>query len=238
MRGADSGVAPTFNTGNSGSKLYSGIDNQGTEIQLPTFAVLGSDVTETNDGITKHDTVDDPEIAYLDISTVPAGTTAPALQVQTPDFLETADKARAALTALQTTADNMGRYYAPASGSSYTVNAGNTTATSITFVDGDCNLVGGSGLLVVTGTLNMNGNPNFDGVILVLGTGVVNRDGSGNGTVFGAMVVASFNRTSGNFTAPSFNTNGGGDSTLQYDSLAVSRALGAIGAAPGGIREF
>jgi hypothetical protein len=85
----------------------------------------------------------------------------------------------------------------------------------------------------------MNGGPSFDGVILVLGTGVVQRDGGGGGNTFGAMVIASFNRTSGNFTAPTFNTaNGGGDSTIQYDSLAVSRAMSAIGATPGGIREF
>jgi hypothetical protein len=132
----------------------------------------------------------------------------------------------------------MGRYHAPAAGSAYTVTAANTTPTGITFVDGDCNLDGGSGLLVVTGNLEMSGNPSFDGVILVLGKGTVNRDGGGNGNVYGAMVVAAFDRTSGGFTAPFFNTNGGGNSTMQYDSLAVSRALGAIGGAPGGIREF
>lgn len=238
MRGADNGAPMNFDTGSSGAKNYSGLDNHGSHTQLPTFAVLGSDVTTADSGIKKHGTIDDPELAYLDIGSVPAGTTVPALQVSTPEFLQTADKARAALDALQTTANNMGRYYAPASGSSYTVTSSNTTPTGITFVDGDCTLDGGSGMLVVTGNLQMSGNPSFDGVILVLGAGTVNRDGGGNGNVYGAMVVASFNRTSGNFTAPSFNTNGGGNSTLQYDSLAVSRAMGAIGAAPGGIREF
>jgi hypothetical protein len=238
MRGSDSGAAMTFDTGSSGAKNYSGVDNHGAETQLPTFAVVGSDINTADNGIKKHNTIDDPELAYLDVSNVPAGTTTPALQVSTPEFLQTADKARAALDALQSTANSMGRYYAPASGSSYSVTASNTTPTGITFVDGDCNLDGGSGLLIVTGNLQMNGNPNFDGVILVLGTGTVNRDGGGNGNVYGAMVVASFNRTSGNFNAPSFNTNGGGNSTMQYDSLAVSRAMGAIGAAPGGIREF
>jgi hypothetical protein len=238
VRGADDGAPMTFDTGSSGAKNYSGLDHNGTETQLPTFAVIGSDLTKANDGIKKHGTVDDPELAYLDIGTVPAGTTVPALQVGTPDFLQTADKARAALNALQTTADSMGRYHAPANGTSYTVNDANTTPTGITFVDGDCKLDGGSGLLVVTGNLEMNGNPNFNGVILVLGEGTVNRDGGGNGNVYGAMVIASFGRESGGFTAPAFNTNGGGNSTMQYDSLAVSRALGAIGVAPGGIREF
>lgn len=239
MRGADSNANMTFEIGSSNAKTYSGVDHAGAQIQLPTFAVIGSDVAKADEGIKKESTVADPELGYLDISTVPTGTTVPTIQVQTPDFLRTAAAAREALTALQTTAESMGRYYSPANNASHTVTAANTTPTGITFVDGDCNLEGGSGLLVVTGTLNMNGNPSFNGVILVLGDGTVNRDGGGNGNIYGAMVVASFNRNgNGGFTAPSFNTNGGGNSTMQYDSLAVSRALGAIGAAPGGIREF
>jgi hypothetical protein len=239
MRGSDDGTAMTFDTGSSGAKEYSGVDHAGAEIQLPTFAVSGGDVTSADHGISKHGTVADPELAYLDNSAVPSGSTASAIQVGTPAFLQSADNARAALDTLQTSASSMGRYYAPASGSAYSVTASNTTPTGITFVDGDCNLDGGSGLLVVTGNLEMSGNPSFDGVILVLGAGSVNRNGGGNGNIYGAMVVASFSRTgTGGFTAPLFNTNGGGNSSFQYDSLAVSRAMGAIGATPGGVREY
>jgi hypothetical protein len=239
MRGSDDGTPLVFDTGSSGSKDYSGVDNHGVEFQLPTFAVSGGDVSTANGGIAKHETAADPELAYLDNSTVPAGTSVSALQVGTPEFLQTADNARAALDVLEATATSMGRYYAPANGSAYTVTAANTTPTGITFVDGDCNLDGGSGLLVVTGNLEMSGNPSFTGVILVLGEGTVNRNGGGNGNIYGAMVVASFNRNgNGGFTGSTFNTNGGGNSNFQYDSLAVSRALGAIGATPGGIREY
>ncbi|HUQ34328.1 MAG TPA: hypothetical protein VM095_19560 [Pyrinomonadaceae bacterium] len=239
MRGSDNGTAMTFNSGSSGAKDYSGVDHAGAEFQLPTFAVSGGDVTSANNGISKHDTVADPELAYLDNSSIPSGTTAAAIQVGTPAFLQSADNARAALNTLQTTASGMSRYYAPASGTAYTVTASNTTPTGITFVDGDCILDGGSGLLVVTGNLSMSGNPSFNGVILVLGAGTVNRDGGGDGNVYGAMVVAGFSRTgTGGFTAPIFNTNGGGNSNLQYDSLAVARAMGAIGASPGGVREY
>jgi hypothetical protein len=239
MRGSDNGTAMTFDSGSSGAKEYSGVDHAGAQFQLPTFAVSGSDVTSADHGISKHDTVADPELAYLDNSSVPSGTTASAIQVGTPAFLQSADNARSALDTLQTTASTMGRYKTPASGSSYTVTASNTTPTGITFVDGDCILEGGSGLLVVTGNLEMSGNPSFDGVILVLGAGTVNRNGGGDGNIYGAMVVASFSRTgTGGFTAPVFNTNGGGNSKLQYDSLAVARAMGAIGASPGGVREY
>jgi hypothetical protein len=239
LRGADDGTPVNFTTGSSGAKDYSGVDHQGVEIQLPSFAVSGGDVSHANSGISKHETVTDPELAYLDNGTPPAGSTVPALQVSTPDFLQTAEDAREALDALQTTADSMGRYYAPAAGSAYSVTAANTKANGITFVDGNCNLEGGSGLLIVTGHLEISGNPNFDGVILVLGKGTVNRDGGGSGDIYGAMVVAAFDRNgSGGFTAPTFTTGGGGDAGFQYDSLAVSRALSAIGAAPRGVREF
>jgi hypothetical protein len=162
------------------------------------------------------------------------------LIVQTPSFLKTADEARTTLNNLQSAATSLNRYFVPSTtGGSVTVSDSNTTPTGITFVDGDCNLTGGSGLLIVTGDLSMSGNPSFDGVVLVLGRGTVNRNGGGNGTFSGAMVVAAFDRNgTGGFTAPSFNTNGGGNSTLQYDSLAVSRAMGAVGTTVGGIREY
>jgi hypothetical protein len=240
MRGADDCSALTFDTGSSGAKNYSGIDNAGTVAQLPTFAVSGCNLTQADSGISKHNTVDDPELAYLDNSSVPSGTAISTLSVQTPDFLKTADNARAALSDLQATAKSLNRYFTPTtSGGSYTVSASNTTADGITFVDGNCDLDGGSGLLVVTGDLTMSGNPNFSGVILVLGGGSVNRNGGGNGNVYGALVVASFARNgTGGFTAPVFNTNGGGNSTMQYDSLAVSHAMGAVGTTVGGIREY
>jgi len=43
----------------------------------------------------------------------------------------------------------------------------------------------------------MNGNPNFDGLILVLGAGRVERDGGGNGEIYGAIAVARFTRPAG-----------------------------------------
>lgn len=240
FRGADDGTAITFESGSSGAKTYSGIDHAELEIQLPTFAVSGGDVDAANGGISKHGTIDDPELAYLDHTALPADTEAAAIQVSTPEFLRTADDARAALVALRSTAEGVNRYFTPEDeDGSYTVSAANTTATGITFVDGDCNLEGGSGLVVVTGELKMHGNPSFSGVILVLGEGKVTRKGGGNGDIYGAIVVASFDRAgTGGFLAPEYTTSGGGNSTLQYDSLAVSRATGALGAVSGGMREF
>ena len=106
-----------------------------------------------------------------------------------------------------------------------------------TFVDGDCTLQNGSGFLVVTGTLTMLGNANFKGVILVLGDGVLVRNGGGNGDVLGGITIAKFGRTSGNFESPTFHTNGGGNSNIQYDSQSLGRSL-ASGTNVSGIREF
>jgi hypothetical protein len=83
----------------------------------------------------------------------------------------------------------------------------------------------------------MRGNTDFKGAILVLGKGELIRNGGGNGEIYCGITIAAFNRTAGGFTAPTFNTNGGGDSTIQYDSAALSSALGS-GTNVSGIREF
>ncbi len=239
MVGADDCTAPTFDSGSSGAKDYTGVDNYGTGAQLPAFAVTGCDVQEAYDGIKKHDTVVDPEIGYLDSGTVPAGTTAPSMMVATPSFLADANAARETLDELQAAAESMGRYHKPAAGAIYSITAANTAADKITFVDGDADIDGGSGLVVVTGKLDMKGNPNFSGVILVLGQGEWDRSGGGDGNIYGAVVVAAFDRHgTGGFTKPTFNTSGGGNAKIQYDSQAVANAVGSLGVNFAGMREF
>jgi hypothetical protein len=230
FRGADDCTALSFDTGSSGAKTYSGIDLAGVEPQRPAFAVSPCDEDDAKNGIKKADTVVDPEIGLLGDDDTTPGT------VETPSFLQTADRARAYLNALQSKAQANGRYFKPGSGSATTIND-SVNAPMFTFVDGDCTLDGGSGFLVVTGTLTMHGNPNFKGAILVLGTGVLIRKGGGNGDIYGGITVAAFGRTSGDFTAPTFDTSGGGNSTIQYDSAALANGIGS-GTNVSGIREF
>jgi hypothetical protein len=71
----------------------------------------------------------------------------------------------------------------------------------------------------------------------VLGTGELIRNGGGNGDILGGITIAKFGRTSGNFMAPTFTTDGGGNSNVQYDSTALSHGL-ASGLNVSGIREF
>ena len=226
MKGADDCTPISFDSGASGTKIYSGVDHAGVEAQRPAFAVSPCDQDDVDNGIKKHDTVIDPEIGILGDDDTTPGT------VETPSFLDSADRARAYLMTLQRKAESTGRYFSGETTVSDSLNSG-----KFTFVDGDCNLTSGAGFLVVTGRLTMRGNTDFRGVILVLGKGEVIREGGGNGGIFGGITIAAFNRTAGGFTAPTFNTNGGGNSTIQYDSAALTTALGS-GTNVNGIREF
>lgn len=230
IRGADDCTPLTLDTGSSGTKYYSGADYSGVDPQRPTFAVSPCDEADADAGIVKHDTVADPEIGLL-IDDASAPNT-----VEQPSFLDNANKARAYLNTLQSKAQAIGRYFKPGTGSHITVND-SLSSTQFTFVDGDCVLTGGAGFVVVTGKLTLSGNPDFRGVILVLGQGELERNGGGNGDLLGGITIAKFDRTSGDFLAPSFTTNGGGTSNVQYDSASVRSALGSA-TNVSGIREF
>jgi len=230
LRGADDCSPLSLDTGSSGSKWYSGIDKAGVEPQRPAFAVTPCDKEDAQAGIKKPDTVVDPEIGLLGDDETTAGT------VDTPSFLDTADRARAYLNALQSKAQSLNRYFKPATGSAITIND-SLNSGQFTFVDGDCTLLKGAGVVVVTGTLTMRGNTDFKGIILVLGQGVLVRNGGGNGDILGGITIAAFGRTAGNFTSPTFLTNGGGNSNVQYDSTALNMGRGS-GSNVSGIREF
>src|SRR6185436_3872378 len=139
-----------------------------------------------------------------------------------PSFLDSASKARSYLNALQSKAQTLGRYFSGGT----TIND-SLNASQFTFVDGNATLTSGSGFLVVTGKLTMRGNTDFKGIILVLGQGELERNGGGNGDILGGITIAKFGRTSGNFEAPTFTTNGGGNSNVQYDSASVRGAQGS-----------
>lgn len=220
MRSSEDGTPVTFTTGQSAAKEYSGHDHNGTTI-MPAFGSnTATDMTIQTDAANKN-TVADPVAANISNSSLPS-------------WLQSATEARAFLAIQKANAISQGRYFTSLSG-----NAGSSSSPEFTFVDGDCDLDGGAGLLIVTGNLEMHGNPSFDGLILVLGGGSINRNGGGNGNFYGAISVARFDvNGTGGFLAPIFNTNGGGNSTIQYDSLAVRRALNLSGPLVQGVREF
>lgn len=232
MISADDNISTmTFTIGDSAAKDYSGHDFATTDPQppLPSIAVTGAqDVPIALDAITKGSTVEPEQVKLLPRSDL-------------PEFLQTANNARGFLNYMQGVSRSMGRYYTSFSGY-----AGTTTTPEFTFVNGNCNLDGGAGLLLVTGKLTMNGSPNFDGIVLVLGEGNVERDGAGNGNVLGTMYVARFARswpTSENgsphpFLAPRFTTQGSGNADFRRDSSKERTARDVLGTIVRDIREY
>ncbi len=218
MRGSDNGTPINFDIGNSNAKEYSGHDNATTNI-VPTFGATGDSDRDLEVAADGKDTAAAPKAATITNSSLPS-------------WLRSADDARAFLMDQKATAMADGRYFTSFSG-----NSGTSTTPAFTFVDGDCTLDGGSGLLIVTGNLTMNGNPSFNGLILVLGNGNILRNGGGNGDIYGAVTVARFGSTGG-FLAPTFSTNGGGNSLMQYDSAAIRKALNAMGLRILGVHEY
>lgn len=227
LRGADSGVAPmTFAVGNSAQYSYTGYDNAGGT-NLPGFAVTtAADYTNavTQAPLTGTQVTGNPAVQQLPTSSLTS-------------FLQSADSARALVDQLRVTAQNQNRYYTTSSPPS---DFGATAPNGLlTFVDGDVDLPpqGGAGLLLVTGVLTMRGSSSFNGVILVLGTGQLVRDGGGSGNSLGSIVVASFGSTGG-FLAPTFNSNGSGNSSVSFDSDWTRRALMGAGPRVLGVSEY
>jgi hypothetical protein len=216
IRSADDNSQLTFGAGNSAKYLYNGNDHAGGS-NLSAFAVTGS-VDKT----------------YLDSLMLPAGQVFGSPSGVTkidvanlPTWLQTAPAARAFVIEMRTRAQNENRYFTAATPPA---SFGTVAKPVFTFVDGDIDLPpgGGAGMLIVTGTFTMDGSSDYKGLILVLGGGQLNRNGGGNGDSWGAVMVGRFGST-GDFLPPTFNSNGTGISTIQYDSDWVRKALASSG---------
>lgn len=244
LRGSDNLAMNAFVDFGNGAKTYSGIDNAGGAAK-PSLAVSGHDVGTVQGAYSsKPNAIKSPKLKVLELPNDPApgGTST----TPTPWFLQTAANARTFLAQSETLADSCAAWPPTCSAcikrgvilSSLTGWAGTATAPQFTIVKGDCYLQGGAGLLIVTGTLYFNGpGPNFDGVILVLGTGKVLKKGGGNRDIFGSVMVARFGAT-GDFLAPTFDYDDGtGTSNLQYDSTADHNSIVMAGTKVLGVVE-
>ena len=81
----------------------------------------------------------------------------------------------------------------------------------------------------MTGSLTFNGNVNYDGLILVIGKGFMQRNGAGNGTLNGGIVVANTAGPDGlpgtmddAMGAPTLDASGGGNGNVQYCSTVIA----------------
>ncbi|MBA4392325.1 MAG: hypothetical protein C0407_02115, partial [Desulfobacca sp.] len=112
---------------------------------------------------------------------------------------------------------------------------GTTSNRKIVVTDGAMELNptnSGAGILLVTGVLTLNGNFSYNGTILVFGQGSIERTGGGSGTITGGIYVANtvgpdgtintaddaFGFGTGNIST--FDTDGGGNSTITYNAAS------------------
>lgn len=245
-----SGDPINFDLGDSNVTNYSGIDDADEDPlpSIPAFGVNGADQVSAKNVIDGCDpdgtgcNGNTPDVDPADPLTLDNS--------NTPDFLQSVSNARSFLDGpegLKVLAVNQGRYFnTGAAAIDSTGGLGGTNPNGLlTFVDGDLTLGPGNptgqGMLVVTGTLTLDGNFNYNGVILVLGGGTVLRSGGGHGSIYGAIFVAKFARTGDDddlFQAPTFNVSGGGTANIQFNSLEIEKAKAAGSHAVVGVHEF
>jgi hypothetical protein len=252
--GQDSTPASTISIGSSANFVYSGMDNAGGQ-PLPAFLVTTDPDKATLTNLKSNNPTGvqgDP----TGLTPVLTEITLPANLSALPTWLQTTSDpvygARAFVDQLRQAAHQQfngctsgqsascDRYFNTAAGEAAPSDFGMSTTDGLfTFIDGDASLPssGGRGLLVVTGTLSMSGSQTFEGLVLVLGGGVLDRSGGGNGNTYGAVVVSKFGSTGG-FLAPTFTSSGSGTSTLQLDRNKVKTALRLGGIPVLSVSEF
>ncbi|HUR98080.1 MAG TPA: hypothetical protein VMZ26_08465 [Pyrinomonadaceae bacterium] len=99
------------------------------------------------------------------------------------------------------------------------------TGRGMTFCDGNCSISGeGGGILIVRGKLTTIGGVSFRGMIIVVGTEGILRNGNGGADdqIIGAIIVAPYILTpapNGTWLTPHFHVNGGGTSNVTYSGL-------------------
>jgi len=230
--GTPGGSPPmSFESGNSNNHVYSSLDNAtGLSTGLPAFGTTNAGdaaIAATN--------------AASNTTTAPASGVVPSTGI--PSYLQSPAAARAFLDYMQAAAI-AGAASSPAT-ATYLPNGGSGNPTGFTFCKGDYTMGSGSGsgLMIVTGELTTNGGTDFNGLLIVLGDGYVNRNGGGGGAFYGANFIANVDWPAQTpaltaFRAPFFNFNGGGNATMQYDSAAVAAALSLLPAPVLGVSEY
>ena len=244
-----SGNPITFNLGGSNVTSTSGEDAYGSGAPpIAAFAVGNGDYNATNnviDGCLPDGTNcsgSGPNVYPPDPLVL--------TNTNSPSFLESPKTARQFLygtEGMMNAAINQGRYFTSAADAiNSTAGLGASNPDGVfTFVDGDLTLGPGNptgqGTLIVTGTLTLDGNFNFNGVIMVLGAGRVLRSGGGNGNIYGAVLVAKFDKTGSDsdvFQAPTFDTSGGGTANIQYNTDSIDKAKSVGGHSIAGVCEY
>jgi hypothetical protein len=121
-----------------------------------------------------------------------------------------------------------------------TVDWGFANRWAYNYIDGDLDINGsntGWGVLLVTGTLTMRGDFTWHGTVLVIGDGVLNFTGGGNGNIIGTVLVAKIypepDEHENSDLLPSLGTptigwTGGGTNRIVYDHCWVDNVMSTV----------
>ncbi len=206
----------TFAPGTSNVVTYSG-DDVASDFSLPSIGTTNdSNLTAINASLTSP-VKTDPQPPPANVNT------------EMPPWLQSAENLNDVLQALKNVAQSSGSYYP--SGVTPPSVGNNANASGLTFVDGNLQLSGsGGGILVVTGTLELKGGFDFNGLIIVTGSGGLLRSGGGNGVLQGNIVIAPYNPSNlaVGFTGPKYDISGGGTSDVKYNSSSLANGLTAV----------
>jgi len=174
------GPSPAFDGGTSESKLYAGDDCADPSYSVPVVGVIGSSAEASAEtGITKPET-------YISGTNIGVDTVEDVDAIVDPRW-KSCQYWHDLASTVKESADVIGDTNTP------NTELGTAGDPKIVFIDGDYIVGGGvegEGMLWVTGDLNWDGSAAFAGTIYAVGTGVFLRNGGGDGTTSGAVVVA------------------------------------------------
>jgi hypothetical protein len=210
-----------FNPGSSAAMQYSGDDIASNFYIPPIGTNNSSNLTLVQDSVNG--------LAPHPFNGVVVGTPSD-VGGEMPTWLQSPANLDSTIKMLEQIAYSSGRIFPTADGSLPASGdfGNNLTAKGITYVNGDVSFTGsGGGILVVTGKLTLDGNFNFNGLIIVTGTGGIERNGGGGGMLQGNVIIAPYNpnNLAGGFLAPKYDLSGGGNSDIIYNSNSVTDGL-------------
>ncbi|HYR84078.1 MAG TPA: PilX N-terminal domain-containing pilus assembly protein [Terriglobia bacterium] len=122
-------------------------------------------------------------------------------------------------------------------------NYGDPSEYKVAVVNGDVNLGPGNGygILVARGNVVVMGNFNWNGLILIIGQGVLHWNALGNGTVNGGIFIARTRATDGTLLASrgdiTADFNAGGGNGVRYNTSAIAAANKAFPYKPMSVKE-
>ena len=155
-----------------------------------------------------------------------------------PEWLKSPSNLDARISEFKEIAKSSGRYYA--SGQTPPNYGDNANGTGITFIDGNANLTGaGGGVMVVTGKLNLSNSFDFNGTIIITGTQGVRRTGTGSGNLQGNLIVAPYNISDlgAGFLPPQYDITGGAVSNILYNASSLLFSSNRVNTVVVGIAE-